>query len=142
MSTVPRDLQISSGRQELIRLKDLHDPQIYDFEGDLDTELEYDEMKRLLLERHPELDCHPPQVEERGPTRGEHLAWLRYLENMKHRHHSRICPRCGMLGSGPHPKWVLNAQRRRYEPYYSYAHSVKVEGKYKVKWHYIGKLGK
>jgi len=46
-----------------------------------------------------------------------------------------ICPRCGKEGSGLHEKWVLNEQKVRYEPYYSFAHSK--DGK--VVWCYIAK---
>lgn len=56
-----------------------------------------------------------------------------------HYHKGALCPRCGLEGSGLHAKWVLNEQKHRYEPYYSFAHSVKIEGRFKVKWHYIRK---
>jgi hypothetical protein len=48
-----------------------------------------------------------------------------------------ICPKCGVLGSGLHVKWVLNEQKRKYQPYYSFAHSVKDDRRYRVKWCYI-----
>jgi len=56
-----------------------------------------------------------------------------------HYHKGALCPKCGLEGSGLHTKWVLNEQKRRYEPYYYFAHSVREEARYKVKWHYIRK---
>jgi len=53
-----------------------------------------------------------------------------------------ICPRCGEKGYGLFVKWVLNAAKTRYEPYYYFAHRVKDEYGYaKLKWCYI-KLAK
>ncbi|MBA7540225.1 hypothetical protein ES705_32519 [subsurface metagenome] len=49
------------------------------------------------------------------------------------------CPRCGKLGSGLHPKWVLNAQGKKYFPYYWYAHSIIKKGEKFIKWCYIKK---
>lgn len=115
------------------------DPQEYDFEADMDTSLEYQEAKDHVLDLHPELQVEAPGRGEAHDGRGDHLAWLAYEKYWKGRKHSKICPRCGELGSGPHAKWVLNCQKRRYEPYYYWAHSIKVEGKYKVRWHYIGR---
>ena len=54
-------------------------------------------------------------------------------------HKGALCPKCGSTGSGLHTVWVLNEQKKRYEPYYRFAHSVKIEGHYRVKWHYIRK---
>jgi hypothetical protein len=54
-------------------------------------------------------------------------------------HKGAICPKCGKGGSGLHVKWVLNEQKRRYEPYYSFAHSIKIQGAFKVQWHYVRK---
>jgi len=48
-----------------------------------------------------------------------------------------LCPKCGERGSGLHLKWVLNARKRRYYPYYYFAHSFRALGKYRVRWHYI-----
>jgi len=56
-----------------------------------------------------------------------------------HYHKGALCPKCGQAGSGLHTKWVLNEQKQRYEPYYYFAHSVKEESRYRVKWHYIRK---
>jgi len=33
-----------------------------------------------------------------------------------------VCPKCGKVGSGIYSKWVLNEQKKRYEPYYWFAH--------------------
>lgn len=67
---------------------------------------------------------------------------LAYFENAELRHEQRheyrkgsICPRCRESGSGMHPKWVLNHQKRRYEPYWYFAHSVNN----RVKWCYVNK---
>jgi len=49
------------------------------------------------------------------------------------------CPRCGKKGSGLHVKWVLNEQKKKYEPYYWVAHSKKRDGEFIVKWCYIRK---
>jgi len=54
-------------------------------------------------------------------------------------HKGAICPKCSKQGSGLHSRWVLNEQKRRYEPYYYFAHSVKINGAFKVQWHYIAK---
>jgi len=48
------------------------------------------------------------------------------------------CPVCGHPGS-PQNKWVLNKVKKRYEPYRYFAHRVKENGKWKVKWCYIGR---
>ncbi|MHA1631777.1 MAG: hypothetical protein ACTSXC_03065 [Candidatus Freyarchaeota archaeon] len=51
-----------------------------------------------------------------------------------------ICPVCGKEGSGIYRKWVLNAKKKRYEPYYYFAHRYKDEnGKWRIKWCYVGK---
>ncbi|MEM3618385.1 MAG: hypothetical protein QXK47_04850 [Candidatus Bathyarchaeia archaeon] len=47
----------------------------------------------------------------------------------------KVCPKCGAPGSGPYARWVLNAQKRRYEPYYYFAH--KRAGA--IHWCYLGK---
>jgi hypothetical protein len=52
------------------------------------------------------------------------------------------CPRCGKPGSKPHAKWVLNSEKRKYEPYYYVAHSVKKKGQKALKWCYLGKSPK
>jgi hypothetical protein len=54
-------------------------------------------------------------------------------------HKGALCPNCGESGSGLHMKWVLNWRKKRYEPYFSFAHSVKIDGHYRVKWHYVRK---
>jgi hypothetical protein len=48
----------------------------------------------------------------------------------------KLCPKCHLEGSGPYARWVLNPLKKRYEPYYYFAH--KREGK--VKWCYLGRL--
>jgi hypothetical protein len=48
----------------------------------------------------------------------------------------KLCPKCGLEGSGPYARWVLNPIKKRYEPYYYFAH--KREGK--IKWCYLGRL--
>ncbi|MBA7540831.1 hypothetical protein ES705_33134 [subsurface metagenome] len=50
-----------------------------------------------------------------------------------------VCPTCGRLGSGFHLKWVLNWQRKKYYPYYYFAHSSKKKGQKATKWCYIRK---
>jgi len=50
-----------------------------------------------------------------------------------------VCPKCGKVGSGIYSKWVLNEQKRRYEPYYWFAHPWSSGGKKGTKWHYIRK---
>jgi hypothetical protein len=61
-----------------------------------------------------------------------------FFENTEQSHNYRkgsICPRCRGEGSGLHPKWVLNSRKKRYEPYWYFAHSTS-KG---VKWCYINK---
>lgn len=36
----------------------------------------------------------------------------------------KSCPRCGLPGSGPYGRWVLNHQKKRYEPYYYFSHQI------------------
>jgi hypothetical protein len=48
----------------------------------------------------------------------------------------KLCPKCGLEGSGPYKRWVLNSRKKRYEPYYYFAH--KHNGK--IRWCYLGKL--
>jgi hypothetical protein len=50
-----------------------------------------------------------------------------------------VCPKCGKVGSGIYTKWVLNEQKKRYEPYYWFAHPIRKKGKWGIKWHYIRK---
>lgn len=72
----------------------------------------------------------------------EYQKYQAMQEARKHEggyHKGATCPNCGLAGSGLHMKWVLNESKRRYEPYFSFAHSVKIAGLYKVKWHYIRK---
>ena len=47
----------------------------------------------------------------------------------------KLCPRCQRPGSGPYARWVLNSIKKRYEPYYYFAHK---HGK-KIKWCYLGR---
>jgi hypothetical protein len=49
------------------------------------------------------------------------------------------CPRCKKPGSNPVAKWVLNEEKRRYEPYYYVGHSRVEGGKKKIHWCYLGK---
>jgi len=49
------------------------------------------------------------------------------------------CPRCGKVGSGIYRKWVLNERKKRFEPYFSFAHPWSGNNKRGVKWHYIRK---
>jgi len=49
----------------------------------------------------------------------------------------KICPVCGKKGSGIYSRWVYNKQRKRYEPYYYFAHRIKRNGKWTVKWCYV-----
>ena len=37
------------------------------------------------------------------------------------------------------PKWVLNEQKVRYEPYYYFAHPWSEDGKKGIKWCYVRK---
>ena len=32
------------------------------------------------------------------------------------------CPRCGLPGSGPYRRYVLNTLKKRYEPYWYFSH--------------------
>jgi hypothetical protein len=47
----------------------------------------------------------------------------------------KLCPRCGLEGSGPYERWVKNSRHKRYEPYLYFAHRQCK----KIKWCYIGK---
>jgi len=49
------------------------------------------------------------------------------------------CPKCGKVGSGMYSRWVLNEQKKRYEPYYYFAHPWSRRGGRGVKWCYIRK---
>lgn len=51
------------------------------------------------------------------------------------RKQKKICPRCHLEGSGPYQRYVLNAAKKRYEPYSYFAH--KSQGK--LHWCYLGK---
>lgn len=44
-----------------------------------------------------------------------------------------VCPRCGHEGYGPYSRWVLNAKKQKYEPYFYFAHK---HGK-QISWCYI-----
>jgi hypothetical protein len=48
----------------------------------------------------------------------------------------KLCPKCGLEGSGPYKRWVLNSRKTRYEPYYYFAHK---HGK-GIGWCYLGRL--
>ena len=48
----------------------------------------------------------------------------------------KICPRCGAVGTGPYARWVLNGVKKRYQPFYYFAHK---HGK-KISWCYLGHL--
>jgi hypothetical protein len=45
----------------------------------------------------------------------------------------KLCPKCHLEGCGPFSRYVLNARKKRYEPYYYFAH--KHNGK--ISWCYI-----
>jgi len=47
----------------------------------------------------------------------------------------KVCPICGRPGSGPYARWVMNVRKKRFEPYYYFAH--KHRGC--IKWCYIPK---
>jgi hypothetical protein len=48
----------------------------------------------------------------------------------------KLCPRCGLPGSGPYQRWVRNSRHKRYEPYSYFAHK---HGK-TIKWCYLSKV--
>jgi hypothetical protein len=102
---------------------------------EIDSSLTYWENKRHLrgLVSGKDLEA----LAERESARYE--AQQASREPNGHYHKGALCPKCGKEGSGLHVKWVLNEQKRLYEPYYSFAHSVKVDGHYRVKWHYVRK---
>lgn len=56
---------------------------------------------------------------------------------MKKRENNRkLCPKCGLPGTGPYPRWVLNNKKKRYEPFYYFAHK---HGK-QISWCYLGRF--
>ena len=93
--------------------------------AEIDSSLTYWENKRHLSS----LRFRPLSDRE---CEGEHERFRASLSRGPSRDPIQ-CPRCGVLGSGPHAKWVLNTRKVRYEPYYYMAHSVDR----KVKWCYI-----
>lgn len=48
----------------------------------------------------------------------------------------KICPKCGLEGTGPYARWVLNSRKQRFEPYFYFSH--KKSGK--IRWCYLGRL--
>jgi len=54
---------------------------------------------------------------------------------MSRRRSRKPCPVCGGDGTGPYPRWVLNSQKHRYEPYLYFSH--KAEGR--QTWCYVRK---
>jgi hypothetical protein len=48
----------------------------------------------------------------------------------------KLCPKCGLEGSEPYKRWVLNSRKKCYEPYYYFAHK---HGK-GIGWCYLGRL--
>jgi len=102
---------------------------------EIDSSLSYYENRRHIrgLVSGKDLEA----LAERETSRFE--AQRASREPNGHYHKGALCPRCGLAGSGLHTKWVLNEQKRRYEPYYYFAHSVREEARYKVKWHYVRK---
>jgi len=65
---------------------------------------------------------------------------MKPTKTMKKKKPKPTCPRCGSIGSGIYKRWVLNSQKNRYEPYYYFAHKYKKEdGKWSIKWCYLGR---
>jgi len=50
----------------------------------------------------------------------------------------KLCPRCGLPGTGPYERYVLNGQKKKFEPYSYFKHR---NGK-SIKWCYLGKANK
>jgi hypothetical protein len=48
----------------------------------------------------------------------------------------KVCPKCHAFGYGPYKRYVLNARKKRFEPYFYFCHK---NGK-TIKWCYLGKL--
>jgi len=102
---------------------------------EIDSSISYIENKEHLLSLVPRL------LRDQG-FQGEYERYQAMQEARAHQgpyNKGAICPNCGEAGSGLHMKWVLNERKTRYEPYYSFAHSIKIEGHYRVKWHYVRK---
>jgi hypothetical protein len=103
--------------------------------AEIDHSLTYRENKLHLLSLESRSLCDPSREAKFDL---EVTRWRDRVSSLKPPH-IEICPVCHERGSGLHAKWVLNKIRKRYEPYYYMAHSVKKHGKYAVKWHYIKK---
>lgn len=102
---------------------------------EIDPSLTYVENKKHVLSLVPGLSRD--QLFEDEYQRFQAMQEARSHQGGYHK--GATCPNCGLSGSGLHLKWVLNERKRRYEPYFSFAHSVKEGEKYKVKWHYVRK---
>jgi hypothetical protein len=103
---------------------------------EIDSSLSYYENKSHLLEI-----AHV--VDHEGLAEAEVERYEAFIEAQRNNsvyNIGAICPKCGGRGSGLHLKWVLNTRKRRYYPYYYFAHSFRMYGKFKVKWHYIKRL--
>lgn len=119
---------------EIKHLKDLCERLDVD-RAEIDSSITYAENKSHIksLGLGKDLDM----LAERELDRFEAQQEARHAQGSYHK--GAICPKCGAQGSGLHTVWVLNEQKRRYEPYFRFAHSVKLDGRFKVKWHYIRK---
>lgn len=102
---------------------------------EIDPSLNYHENKNHLLSLPCAVDHEALALEEYE----RYKAMLESRPQNGSYHKGALCPKCGSTGSGLHTVWVLNEQKKRYQPYYRFAHSVKIEGHYRVKWHYIRK---
>jgi hypothetical protein len=38
----------------------------------------------------------------------------------------KLCPRCGLEGSGPYVRYVLNSAKKKYQPYAYFCHKIMV----------------
>jgi len=94
---------------------------------EIDSSLSYYENKAHLLAL-----AHVVDLEGYAQAELDRIALSRH-------NGGALCPVCGERGSGPHAKWVLNARKKRYYPYFYFAHSFRALGKYRVKWHYVRK---
>jgi len=118
-------------RKHLSRLCTRYDLDVQE----IDSSLGYYEIKTHLLEI-----AHA--VDREGLAEGEADRYKAFIEAQKDGGAYNIgaeCPVCALRGSGLHLKWVLNEQKKRYYPYYYFAHSVKGPLGFKVKWCYVKK---
>jgi hypothetical protein len=100
-------------------------------QAEIDSSLSYFENKQHLREI-----SRSPLSE--AVWESEFERYQAYLESGESQR-IKPCPKCGEHGSGLHRKWVLNEQGRRYYPYYWFAHSIRKNGHYAVKWCYVRK---